>query len=77
MTESVDMADSWEENGDAKSATGFMLSENTSMASYAFTGGIGCSLNPPILCMPHKGRSSEDREEILMVVIGAIDAGAA
>lgn len=77
MTESVDIAVSWEEKGVAKSARRFVLSEKTSMASYAFTGGIGCSLNPPVLCIPQKGRSSEGREEILMVVIWVVEIGAA
>lgn len=37
--------------------------------------GIGCSLNPPILFRPQKGRSSGGREEMLMVVVG-VDVGA-
>lgn len=76
VTESVDMADSWEEKGVTKSASGFVALEKTSMASYASTAGIGCSLNPPILCMPQNGSSSEGRDEMLMVVIGVVENGA-
>jgi len=47
----------------------------------ASTGAFGCTLNPPILCRPQKGRSSAGRNgalvvsgEILVVAKGVVSA---